>query len=529
MHRLITLCVLSLGCTRAALAALDCAALKQQPFSGAHVTLAKVESAGTFITPSGFALHSLPPFCRVAILAKPSTDSAIQIEVWLPLKGWNGKLLGEGNGGFAGSIPYRELTSALKQGFAATSTDMGTGPSTPVNADELSGHPEKWKDWGFRATHVMTVAAKQIISVFYGTPPRFAYFRGCSTGGQQGLAEAQRFPEDYDGILSGAPAHHRNRLHMAILWNYEALDRGVHAGLTKEKLAFVHNEVTRSCISNPRGLLVDPTHCDFDPAALRCTTGKRPQCLNGGEIDAIHEIYAGPVDAQGHSIYPGLARGSEMAWPLPRPEHLHQRAPFDSIFHWAFGASWNSTLFDFDKDIAVMDSELGSITNATEPDLGTFQQLGHRLLLYHGWADPLIAPQGSIDYLNSVTATNRMRSHGTLSSAANQTEASVRLFMVPGMEHCEGGTGPNDLDFILPLQAWVEHGIAPDKIPAARKLRGRVAWTMQLRPFRANAQNNEETGIGNGDYHIVQMPPNHSQLLTNRWNSLAYDFPRLMW
>lgn len=207
-----------------------CEALIRVRLTEARVTSAAVLDHLPGADASQVKPERLPRFCRVTVLATPSPDSRIHIEVWLPVAGWNGRLLSEGNGGFGGVIESGQLGRDLRLGFAAASTDMGTSPATPTGADALIGHPERWKDWGYRATHIMTLMAKRVIRAYYRTSPRFSYFKGCSTGGQQALSEVQRFPEDYNGVLGGAPANNRTRLHIAILWNYIALDQAVHAG-----------------------------------------------------------------------------------------------------------------------------------------------------------------------------------------------------------------------------------------------------------------------------------------------------------
>lgn len=398
----------------------------------------------------------------------PSADSNIRIEVWLPLQGWNGRLLGEGNGGFAGDIGYRELTTGVQQGFATATTDMGTSSSMPIQADALIGHPEKWKDWGFRATHVMTVLSKEVIHAFYRTSPRYSYFRGCSTGGQQGLAEAQRFPNDYDGVLSGAPANARTRLHDAILWNHSVLSKGVTAGLTPAKLMLLSKAVLRTCGTHTGEVgslqIQDPQACEFDPRPLLCKQNETMNCLNQSEIEAVNQVYDGPKNQWGQTLYPGLSRGSEAEWSLPSTTKENDEVPYASIFKWVWGASWNWRSFDFDQDVATMDRRLGPFVNATNPNLSKFERRGHKLLMYHGWADPLIAPMGSIRYFEDVLETEHAVTGTTEPDALERTETYLRLFMIPGMAHCGGGKGPEHLNLLPLLQAWVEKDIAPAEI-----------------------------------------------------------------
>lgn len=322
----------------------------------------------------------MPEFCRVFVRAKPSARSNVQIEVWLPLHTWNRRLVGIGNGGFGGIIDYTQLSEALRGGYVAATTDMGTAPASPTQADALIGKPEKWKDFGYRATHIMTGIAKRLTLAFYGSRAEFSYFRGCSTGGQQGLSEAQRYPADYDGIVSGAPAYARTRLHAAILWNYRYLSLAVAAGLTPAKLSLLSSAVINACGMHPdRSSLVyvtNPATCAFDPLVLRCTQGVSTNCFSSVEIEAVRHVYEGPKTSQGEMIYPGLASGSDANWYLPLAQDEAGEVPFASIFRWVFGPSWRWTDFDFDTDVTTVDQRLGPWLNATDTDLTTFQQMG---------------------------------------------------------------------------------------------------------------------------------------------------------
>ncbi len=438
----------------------NCPALRRLKLPGARVSLSQLETSGAFKALHGPEIIGMPEFCRVFVRAKPSARSNVQIEVWLPLHTWNRRLVGIGNGGFGGIIDYTQLSEALRGGYVAATTDMGTAPASPTQADALIGKPEKWKDFGYRATHIMTGIAKRLTLAFYGSRAEFSYFRGCSTGGQQGLSEAQRYPADYDGIVSGAPAYARTRLHAAILWNYRYLSLAVAAGLTPAKLSLLSSAVINACGMHPdRSSLVyvtNPATCAFDPLVLRCTQGVSTNCFSSVEIEAVRHVYEGPKTSQGEMIYPGLASGSDANWYLPLAQDEAGEVPFASIFRWVFGPSWRWTDFDFDTDVTTVDQRLGPWLNATDTDLTTFQQMGHKLLLYHGWADPLIAPQGTIDYLEHVQERWTKVQHSA--------ESSTRLFMVPGMAHCGGGTGPAHLDLLPTLRAWVEQGIVPEKI-----------------------------------------------------------------
>ncbi len=466
----------------------NCPALGKLQLPQARVALAEAEASGTFTPVHGPAIEGLPPFCRVVVQAEPSIHSKIQIEVWLPLHAWNRRLVGVGSGGFGGIIEYAQLGETLRDGYVASTSDMGTSPASALQADALIGQPERWKDFGWRATHLMTVIAKRLTVAFYGTGAEFSYFRGCSTGGQQGLSEAQRFPSDYDGIVSGAPAYARTRLHAAILWNHRELSRAVDAGLTPSGLSLLSAAVLKTCGTHPAQgppvQVADPAACAFHPEVLLCTGHEEKDCLNSQAIDAVLRLIAGPKDSHGQSIYPGLEWGSEADWSLPPAHPRADEVPFASIFRWVWGASWQSTNFNFDTDVAAMDRRLGPFLNATDPNLSNFQRMGHKLLLYHGWADPLVPPRGTINYFRLL--------RGAAPGAPHSDEVFARLFMIPGMAHCGDGTGPSHLDLLPALRAWVEAGIVPETITGTGIDRG--TGTQAFHPYPEQAEGIKPAG-----------------------------------
>ena len=458
----------------------------------AQVTSVSLESGAGLQRTQGATLPALPPFCRVRIAARPTSGSLVHIEIWLPQKNWNGRLLSSGNGGFAGAVDYPQLAGGLLQDFVSVNSDGGTSPATPEDGDALIGHPQQWMDWGSRAIHVMTRIAKQVTFAYYGKRPRFSYFRGCSTGGEQGLAEAQRYPDDYDGILSGAPANDRIRLHIAILWNFEALTRAQHAGLTQEKLAVLHQAVLRACPEDTLhgdGLL-DPSRCAFNPQSLLCSEGHSLTCLNQAEMDAVQQIYTGPLDERGRGIYPGLEPGSELGW-LSANAGQQGRVPFGSIFRWLWGAHWDWRDFNFDRDPEVMERELGPSVNATSVDLRSFSQLKHKLVIFHGWDDPLIAPLSSIRYTKQVTSFNEATAR-LYPARKVDTTAFMRLYMIPGLRHCSGGTAFNDDDLLSALMQWVEHDAGPEALRIKLRETNQPDDVLRVCPFPAIAK------VGNG-------------------------------
>ncbi len=466
------------------------------PGNGA-VTGAVSIPAGSFTAPGTTATYpNLPAFCRVSAALRPTPDSNINVEVWLPQgTAWNGRFVGTGNGGYAGAINYAELAGALQLGFAVANTDMGTAPSTGLDGKPIIGHPERWIDWGYRSTHLMTVAAKRVVQAFYGSVAAYSYFAGCSTGGGQALHEAQQFPDDYDGILAGAPAENRTHLHTEIIWPYVVSHRTPDSLIPPDKTQLITNAVLAACAAQSGGLpsdryLTEPRACRWDPEQLLCQDGANDtsQCLTPAQVDTARMLYDGPRDPRtGHLIYPGVPRGSESGstfdWAalqglspaLPATEPL-----FDALFYWAFGPNWDWRSFDFDRNVFQLDDVLARILNANNPDLTRFRAHGGKLLGFHGWADALVPPQDFVNYylrvgtwlsildrdpalpeasnfassvaesfrVNSVTESELgVRAWGGTvedSSVDNRrVQEFFRLFMVPGMGHCGGGPGPN--------------------------------------------------------------------------------------
>ncbi len=464
----------------------------------AHTTIAVAQPlAGSFVAPGARdTIRNLPALCRVAGSIHPTADSDIRFEVWLPLENWNGNFAGVGNGGWGGTISYdalpypaaepATLADQARRGYAVASTNTGH-VGTPFNARFVTGHPERLVDFASRAVHETTIAAKAVSAAFYGRPPRHAYWIGCSTGGRQGLVEAQRFPSDYDGIVAGAPASDWLPIATSSLDHTIAALGDSSRYLPPAALALLEGAVMKACDrldGVEDGLLEDPRKCRFDPAALRCGSGAASapanRCLTSGQIDAVDRIYGGVVDpTNGRRIAPGLERGSELGWAawatpgdaLPLPITDYQWLVFaDSTWDWRSFDLANPR----DHTVwAAADRRLTPILSAIDPDLRAFRTRGGKLIEYHGWSDPLIAPQFSIDYYDSVVAQD-----STAGEARGRAIAAVqrfyRMFMVPGMGHCGGGDGPNTFDMERALANWVEHDVAPASVVASHRGRGGV-------------------------------------------------------
>jgi feruloyl esterase len=479
-----------------------------------HTTInsAADNTTGVFVVPGSPPITGLPAFCRVTATLTPSSDSSIKIEVWLPETTWNGRFLGTGGGGFQGVITYNELASGIRAGFASTNSDLGTGSSgcnplfcgssgnqgnalaaafgDPVAPSTgLFGHPERIKDFGYRAIHGMTVRGKEIADAFYGHKAQKAYFAGCSTGGQNALMEAQRFPNDYDGILAGAPAFNRTHLHMAGLAGWQDTHASPGRLIQPGQMTLVNQAVLKQCVGRDGGastdqFLTDPRDCQFDPKVLQCKGGQiPPACLTADQVTTMQKYYAGTIDpVNGQVINPGPARGNEtdniLALGLALQEQFPEPA-FDGLFYWVFGPSFgypasavNFANFDFHHAVDTVDDQLAAVLNANSTDLGEFREHGGKLLMYHGWADPLIPSQSSINYFNALVGNDghgfQQASFGNGNPALQRTQSYARLFMAPGLYHCSGGPGPNVFDALTPLVTWVEGGPAPETIIATK-------------------------------------------------------------
>ena len=249
---------------------------------------------------------------------KPSADSDILVEIWMPQSDWNQRLEGTGNGGFAGKISYGALAEGLRRGYAVANTDMGMATPTGATAAIFFNRPERWIDWGYRATHEMTLVAKQVVRAYYQRDATRAYFVGCSTGGEQALMESQRYPDDYDGIVGGAPAQNRTGVHVSILWNFAANERTPASYLPAATRSLLFQAVIDACDTLDGvkdGVITDPAKCHFEPTSLQCKSDGQQNCLTPSQVETVNQIYAGPVNPRtGQSLYPGLPRGSEFGW-----------------------------------------------------------------------------------------------------------------------------------------------------------------------------------------------------------------------
>ena len=435
-----------------------------------HVTVNSAETvaAGAFTPPAApgpfgpnMALfHGLPAFCRVMATLTPSSDSDIKIEVWLPASGWNNDFQAIGNGGWNGTIGYAALAEGVKGGYATAATDTGHEGG---RASFAMGHPEKLTDFAYRAVHDMTVTSKSIIREYYGAAARYSYWNGCSTGGRQGLKEAQKFPADFNGIVAGAPANYQTHLHVWSVWLAQQMNKTPDSYLPPEKLAVLHKAVLAACDAQDGvkdGLINDPTRCHFDPKTIECKGEDSANCLNPAQVAAVQAIYAGPKDPRtGKEIFPTFEPGSELGWGLLAGKEAASVAS-DSFTYVVYkNPKWDWRTMNLTSDVANIEKAYGNLIDATNPNMKPFFAHNGKLLMYHGWSDQAIAPGNSVNYYESV-----LQNLGGAAKASND----IRLFMVPAMAHCGGGEGPNDFDKMTAIQNWVEHGQAPETIIASR-------------------------------------------------------------
>jgi feruloyl esterase len=402
--------------------AAPCDELLQLKVQDATIDSAQAVVAGSYRASPADELKDMPAFCRLHGTIAAVTGSRVGFELWLPDAGWNGKIEMFGNGGYSSKIAYLSLGEQLKRGYSVLGTDTGHSGNDP---DFASGHPEAIIDWGHRAVHVSIVAAKPIVTAFYGRSAQRAYFSGCSTGGHQALMEAQRYPQDFDGIIAGDPGNNRTHLNAGFLWQFVSnhrKDAGATPIIPPTKLAMISAAVIKACRGRDGGLatdpfLTDPEACGFQPKDLLCKAGDAADCLTQEQADTLSTMYGGARNPRtGEVIYYGWPKGSENSgqtvkalpgWSLYWADPADATRPARSNFWklWAFDdPGWDWSSFDFDAGMKAVDARLASAINAMNPDLSQFAGRGGKLIQYHGLADPVVPPRDSIDYFERVQA-----------------------------------------------------------------------------------------------------------------------------
>jgi feruloyl esterase len=479
--------MLEAGAARAAQAAgydgqtRACSALERATIENTRISSAEAVPAGTtFNDPGGAPVQTTTAVCRVVATVSTQSAEQIGIEVWLPLGGWNGRLLGVGSGGFGGAIVYSALVPAVARGFVAANTDTGhRGGAQGAIGQPLSWaqNPVQLRDWGHTSIHWMTVAAKAITRAYYGQAPARSYYSGCSTGGAEAMEEAEFFPEDYDGVHAGSPGMHYSHLMESFLWGALLPAKQPAARLTPSALATLNQAVLQHCGGTDAasdGFLANPLTCHFDPARLQCKAGEDPaHCLSAAQVQQAQRLYSPVLDPRtGRALYPGFARGSESQWALIQGALVPNYAQpllANTVFD---NPDWDWTTFDFAADADRVDAVLSPNIDAMSPDLSRFRRRGGKLIMTQGWADALNAQTLPIEYFEEVANE---------AGGVRAAQSFYRLVMAPGMSHCGGGPGPNTVggnlppvhldperDVVSALQAWVEQGRAPESFVSTK-------------------------------------------------------------
>ena len=412
------------------------------------------------------------PSCRVtAVVTHPPAGDRVRIFLAFPMKGWNGRFEGVGGGGFSGGSPMA-IRQPASQGFAAGSTDTGHEGGSGSFALDASGRLN-WqliRDNAYLGIHEMTTVGKAMTRAFYGTAPRRAYFNGCSTGGRQGLSEAQRYPDDYDGIVSGAPAINWTKLHPEQLWgSLVMLEAKNFLPMCKFNAATAEAVAACDQIDGVKdGVIDDPTRCTYDPKALVGTSSGDCEAFTEADADVIKKIWDGPRRSDGTRLWYGLPRGADFGGlsgtqgnpPAGRPNPItlewfrffltkNPQWDWTTITRGAYEQLWNQSVEEFSSVIAT-----------DNPDLSAFRNRGGRIVMWHGQSDPLIYPGGSIDYYQRVVQQM---------GGAAKTADFFRFFLAPGVGHCGGGAGPAPTGQLQAVADWVENGKAPDTLLAVRR------------------------------------------------------------
>ena len=502
----------------AAFAAASCDSMKNLKLPDTTIAVAEEVSAGAFHIPENPSVPpppgnaaqrnavfpKLPAFCRVGGDIHPVPNSDIKFEVWMPLDKWNGRFEAVGNGGYAGNLEYAAMGAALLDGYATGSTDTGHAevPGGP-------GAPAPWAlnlqaiiDFGYRAVHEMTLKSKATIAAFYGSGPKYSYWNGCSEGGRQGMGEAERYPADFNGILAGAPVFSFVPSRSREFYTAKLIASGEMAPVPQAKYKAIYDAVLAKCDAADGvkdGVINDPQACHFEPAELLCKNGDAPDCLTAPQVKAMQIEYGGVYNPATHQLLshghsPGFefnqanqaGRPNNGAGPGGPPAQAGrggagqannpgaQAAQFSGSFYRYFvyrDLNWDASTFDYAKDFPYAENTVGGILDNYDPNLKPFKTAGGKLISYHGWADGQPAPMTTVDYFNKVQAT------------VGDTSNFYRLFMVPGMGHCQGGPGTDHFDKMAAITDWVEHDKAPDSILASHLTDGQVVRTRPLCPY----------------------------------------------
>lgn len=428
------------------------------------MTLLRRDASPTLTFPDGRVREGVPPRTIVKLTLRPASGSNIQVEIWLPdPENWNARFLGLGNSGSAGHINSSQLLAPLIAGYAVATTDLGTAPNT----DSGVGNREVWKDFGFRATHLMTLAAKRAIAAYYGKDPDFSYFSGASTGGQQGLQEAQRYPDDYDGIVAAIPAHCRTPLHAYFLWNHQILRKRPFTAEQEANVIAAGNEymASRGVPAAAGKFVSDPRRDAQDIEGVIALALRKDPTLSAEHAEALRKLFDGPRHAlTGERIFNGIPFGASFGGARG---HLY-------LFKWALGGDKKMEDIDFAADIDAYTAALGPFLNAENADLGVFKERGGKIIMTSGSVDSIVPLHATLDYYERV-----IERFGDVETA----RSFFRFYVVPGMGH-GGGPGIHQTPDLLELvRSWREEGVAPERLIGRRVVRGETELEMPLYPY----------------------------------------------
>jgi feruloyl esterase len=440
-----------LAAPAAAHAETACADLMKTAMPHATVTKAVEEAVGD------------KQVCKVSVTAKPTADSDIRLELWIPQgAAWNGKFVQLGNGGFAGSIPVIQFGRLARAGYAVSGTDDGHQDPVATNASWALGHPEKVIDFGWRAVKETTDASKALIAANKGKITK-AYFVGCSDGGREALMTAQRYPNDFDGIVAGAPANYMSQLFGLSAAQQQTMARpGGYLGAPQREL--LQKTALTECGGD--AFIRDPMSCHFDPGKLACKAGQTDSCLTAPQVASAKAFYEGRKDKSGKVVFPGYSPGAEA---VPGSWNAWITGPTAETNQKAAGPSFSSNAFKYfgfsDPNFDYLKMDMGAqfegarrkmaaVLDAPDPNLSAFKKHGGKLIQYHGWNDPAIPPRSSVVYYEDVRKT------------MGDTSDFYKMYLVPGMLHCGGGVGPANVDWVAQLDAWVTTGKAPGDVTA---------------------------------------------------------------
>ena len=510
----------ALGLCGGAQAALDCGQLATVTSDSTTMTAADVITAPA--TVGGVAVTV--PFCRVQGTARPSSDSEIKFEVWLPptVAQWTGRMKVNGTGGYAGATPYARLAQDITDGFVTAGSNMGHDGGEA--AAWTLGHPEKVKDWGLRAHFYVATAAKALSAAFYDKPVSHSYFEGCSNGGRQALMMAQNYPELFDGIAAGATSNWYPDLLMWLLWSgkNQTPVLGQPAVVSTAKRTAITQRVLQQCDSLDGlvdGQITNPRVCNFNIDSMGPSGDGT---LTAAELAVAKAMYAGTTSEAGVQRYTGSKFGAEADWD---PNFADNGGYGVFIGHYVYGV--NSPPYEWRRDInfsTVYDqakAALTPITAAPSPDLTAFKNRGGKLIQFAGWNDSVVPPDGAVNYYHSLTLFEKVKPLSGasidrfVSQLSPQDVAAMgaalgpkvrqyhRLFMLPAVAHCGGSTGPSSIGGGMPeppaayrdadhhvvsaVIKWVEQGVAPEKIIATRFTGSNLTLSRPLCPYPAQA------------------------------------------